>query len=83
MKRIRPPEVITVFAFGLAWMLAGLLELAGLAMIIGSSIMEFLLACTDRTLEIHRRLDRILKVQVPVGFCVMGRHTDLRALAAR
>ncbi len=81
MKRIGPPEVITVFAFELPLLLDGLLEWAGLAMIIGSYIMGLSLSRTDLALEIHRRLDPIIDVLVPVFFCVMGMLIDLHALA--
>ena len=80
MKRIGPPEVITAFAFGLALLLAGLMEMAGLAMIIGAYIMGLSLSRTDLALEIRRHLHGVHDLLVPVFFCVMGMLIDLHAL---
>lgn len=80
LKAIGTPEAIAVHALGLALLLAGLMEAAGLAMIIGAYIMGLSLSRTDLALEIRRHLRGAHNLLVPVFFCVMGMLIDLAAL---
>jgi len=81
LKLVRSNEVIAATAFGLALFLAGLSEMAGLAMIIGAYVTGLSLSQTDVVHEIHERLEGIHQFFVPVFFCVMGMMVDFAALA--
>ncbi len=82
LKAIGTPEAIAVHSLGLALLLAGLMEAAGLAMIIGAYIMGLSLSRTDLALEIRRHLHGAHNLLVPVFFCAMGMMIDLAALRA-
>ena len=72
---------IAVMALGLALILAGLFEEAGLAMIIGAYVMGLSLSKADISRVIQERLRPIYTLLVPVFFCVTGMQIDLSALA--
>jgi Kef-type K+ transport system membrane component KefB len=72
LKRFRSLEMVTGVAFGLALLLAGLSELAGLAMIIGAYVTGLALSQTDVAHEIREHLQGVYSFLVPVFFCVMG-----------
>ena len=72
LKRFRSMEMITGVAFGLALLLSGLSELAGLAMIIGAYVTGLALSQTDVAHEIREQLQGVYSFLVPVFFCVMG-----------
>ena len=80
LKRLGSPEVIVSVSFGLAMMLAGLSEMAGLAMIIGAYIMGLSLSRTDVVQELQTRLQGVYDMLVPVFFCVMGMLVDFSAM---
>ncbi|MFO7869989.1 MAG: cation:proton antiporter [Kiritimatiellia bacterium] len=80
LKWFKSNDVIAATAFGVALFLAGLFELAGLAMIIGAYVAGFSLARTDVVHEIHERLSGVYQFFVPVFFCVMGMMVDFSAL---
>ncbi|VDB00281.1 hypothetical protein S1OALGB6SA_1356 [Olavius algarvensis spirochete endosymbiont] len=80
LKELKDLETLAVIAFGLALLLAGLSELAGLAMIIGAYVMGLALSSTDVAEDIRRRLEGLQAFIVPVFFCVMGMLVDFRAL---
>jgi len=80
LKRLGSPEVIVSVSFGLAMMLAGLSEMAGLAMIIGAYIMGLSLSRTDVVQELQTRLQGVYDMLVPVFFCVMGMMVDFSAM---
>ena len=71
---------IAVMALGLALILAGLFEEAGLAMIIGAYVMGLSLSRADINHVIREKLAPICALLVPVFFCVMGMQIDLGAL---
>jgi len=66
LKGLKDLETLAVIAFGLALLLAGLSELAGLAMIIGAYVMGLALSSTDVAEDIRRRLEGIQAFIVPV-----------------
>lgn len=80
LKRLGSPEVIVSVSLGLAMMLAGLSEMAGLAMIIGAYIMGLSLSRTDVVQELQNRLQGVYDMLVPIFFCVMGMMVDFAAM---
>jgi Kef-type K+ transport system membrane component KefB len=79
----RGEGVVPGLALGIALLLAGLMESAGLAMIIGAYVAGLALA---KEQDLAHRLDRQLRplynVIVPVFFCVMGMLVDFDAMGA-
>ncbi len=80
MKWFKSTETIASLSLGLALLLAGLSELAGLAMIIGAYITGLSLSRTDVVNELHHRLSGIYSFLVPIFFCVMGMLVDFSAM---
>lgn len=81
LKALPSNEAIAGVAFGLALLLSGLAEMAGLAMIIGAYVTGLSLSQTDLVHELHERVDGLHQFLVPVFFCVMGMMVDFSALA--
>lgn len=80
LKRFRGKSSIAVMSLGLALILAGLFEEAGLAMIIGAYVTGLSLSRTDLAHLIRERLSPIYAFLVPVFFGVMGMLVDFSAL---
>lgn len=80
IKLFRSPEAIAGVSFGAALLLAGLSEMAGLAMIIGAYLMGLSLSRTDIATLLQRQLEGLYNLLVPVFFCVMGMLVDLKAV---
>jgi Kef-type K+ transport system membrane component KefB len=80
LKRLGSPEVIVSVSLGLAMLLAGLSEMAGLAMIIGAYIMGLSLSRTDVVQELQTRLQGVYDMLVPIFFCVMGMMVDFSSM---
>ena len=80
LKYLQSPELIASISLGLALVLAGIMEMAGLAMIIGAYIMGLSLSRTDLVHVIHDQLRGAYNMLVPVFFCVMGMLVDFSAL---
>jgi Kef-type K+ transport system membrane component KefB len=80
LKWLRSNDAIACVAFGLALFLAGLAEMAGLAMIIGAYIMGLSLSQTDISNELRERLDGVYQFFVPIFFCVMGMMVNFSAM---
>lgn len=80
IKRFKSKETIVAICFGLAMLLAGLAEMAGLAMIIGAYIMGLALSRTDLAHEIEEHLEGVYNLLVPIFFCVMGMMVDFAAM---
>lgn len=72
LKPLRSMEVIASIAFGLALLMAGLMEMAGLALIIGAYVTGLALSRTDLAHAIQNQLHGMYNMLVPVFFCVMG-----------
>ncbi len=83
LKLFRDRSAIAVLALGMAMILAGLFEQAGLAMIIGAYVMGLSLSRTDITHVIREKLDSIQAFLVPVFFTVMGMLVDVRMMASK
>ncbi len=73
---------IAIMALGLALILAGLFEEAGLAMIIGAYVMGVSLSRADISHVIQEKLRPIYALLIPVFFCVIGMQIDLSALSS-
>lgn len=82
IKKFKSTEIIVAICFGLALLLAGLAEMAGLAMIIGAYIMGLALSRTDLSHEIEHHLQGVYNLLVPIFFCVMGMMVDFSAMGA-
>ena len=80
IKQFKSKEIIVAICFGLAMLLAGLAEMAGLAMIIGAYIMGLALSRTDLAHEIEEHLESVNSILVPIFFCVMGMMVDFSAM---
>ncbi len=80
LKSLKDMGTLSMVTFGLALMLAGLSELAGLAMIIGAYVMGLALSGTDVAEDIRHRLDGLYNFIVPIFFCVMGMLVDFSVL---
>ncbi|TVQ20601.1 MAG: cation:proton antiporter, partial [Spirochaetaceae bacterium] len=80
LKRTHSLEVVASVAFGISLLLAGLSEMAGLAMIIGAYVTGLALSRTDVAHEIRERMEGLSAFLVPVFFCVMGMLVDFTAI---
>ena len=80
LKWFRPPFSFATLAFGLALLMAGAFEKAGLAMIVGAFVMGLSLSKTDVAFRIRTALQPICGFLVPVFFVVMGMLVDVRVL---
>lgn len=83
LKLFRKPESITILALGLALVLAGFFEEAGLAMIIGAYVMGLSLSRTDVVHLIREKLHIIYAFLVPVFFSVTGMQIDPASFLSR
>ncbi len=80
LKWFKSTDLIAGVSLGLALLLAGLSELAGLAMIICAYIMGLSLSRTDLVNEVHNHLKGIYSILVPIFFCAMGMLVDFHAM---
>lgn len=80
LKWFRSNDAIAAVSLGLALFLAGLAEMAGLAMIIGAYVMGLSLSQTDLVHELRERLHGVYQFLVPVFFCVMGMMVNFSAV---
>ena len=74
---------IAVMALGLALILAGLFEEAGLAMIVGAYVMGLSLSKSDISHVVRERLTPTAAFLVPVFFTAMGMLVNVRLLMSR
>lgn len=82
MKQLESLGVLAELSFGIALLLAGLSEMAGLAMIIGAYITGLSFSQTDVSAEITERVKAVGEYFVPVFFAVMGMMVDFKAVGA-
>ena len=80
LKGLRDLESLAILAFGLALLIAGLAESAGLAMIIGAYVTGLAFSNTDVAEDIRQRLEGVYSFMVPVFFCVMGMLVDFSVI---
>lgn len=82
LKYFKTPSAIAALALGCALLLAGLSEMAGLAMIIGAYIMGLSLSRTDLVQVIQKEIEGLHNVLVPVFFGVMGMMVNFSAIGS-
>ena len=73
---------IAVMALGLALILAGFFEEAGLAMIIGAYVMGLSLSKADISHVVREKLTGVYALLVPVFFCTTGMQINLGVLTS-
>ncbi len=83
LKRFKDRSSIAIMALGLSFILAGLFEEAGLAMIVGAYIMGLSLSGTDINRVVQEKIQPICAFLVPVFFVTMGMLVDVRLLCSR
>ncbi len=83
LKRFRSVTLFSVISLGMAFILAGIFEKSGLAMIIGAYIMGLSLSRTDLNFVIHDRLHSLQTFFVPIFFTVVGMLVNPRALISK
>ncbi|OQY34606.1 MAG: sodium:proton exchanger [Spirochaetaceae bacterium 4572_59] len=72
LKIFRSETSIAIMSLGLALLLSGIFEKAGLAMIIGAYVMGLSLSRTDLSFVIQEKIHPLHEFFVPIFFCVMG-----------
>jgi len=80
LKRFGDTTAIAIMSLGLALIVSGLFEEAGLAMIIGGYVMGLALSRTDISHAVRENLHPIATLLVPVFFTVMGMMVDVSQL---
>jgi len=80
LKLFRDRRTIATMALGLALVLAGLFEEAGLAMIIGAYVTGLSLSRTDICPLVREKIEPIAAFLVPVFFVAMGMLVDIHLL---
>jgi Kef-type K+ transport system membrane component KefB/mannitol/fructose-specific phosphotransferase system IIA component (Ntr-type) len=81
LRRLHGRTAMATMALGLALVVGGLFEEAGLAAVIGAYVMGLALSRTDLAHLIRERLDPLYVLLVPVFFAVTGMLVDVRACA--
>lgn len=80
LKTFRSVQAFSILSLGLALLLAGLFEKAGLAMIIGAYIMGLTLSKTDIAYVIQETLHPLYSFFIPIFFTVMGMLVDIKLM---
>jgi len=80
LKIFKSVSAFSMIALALGFLLAGLFEKEGLAMIIGAYVMGLTLSKTDIAFVIQDEIHSIYNFFVPVFFCVMGMMVNLHNL---
>ncbi len=80
LRWFKSPGIFSILALGLALLVAGLFEQAGLAMIVGAYVMGLSLSKTDISFAVQHALHPIYNFLVPIFFVVMGMLVDVRVL---
>jgi Kef-type K+ transport system membrane component KefB/mannitol/fructose-specific phosphotransferase system IIA component (Ntr-type) len=82
LKVFKKNSTIAIMALGLALIVAGFFEEAGLAMIIGAYVMGLSISQTDLKLVVQEKLHLIGELMIPVFFCVMGMLVNFHEILA-
>jgi Kef-type K+ transport system membrane component KefB len=83
LKRFKSVTLFSVISLGMAFVLAGIFEKSGLAMIIGAYVMGLSLSRTDLNYVIHDRLHSLQTFFVPIFFTVIGMLVNPYALLSK
>ncbi|MBW6458557.1 MAG: cation:proton antiporter, partial [FCB group bacterium] len=78
LKTFKKQSSVGIMSFGLALLLAGIFESAGLAMIIGAYVMGLSLSKTELSYVIQESLHNIYELLIPVFFCISGMFVNFR-----
>lgn len=78
MKKFPRPSDFVVLALGITFLISGLFEQAGLAMIVGAYVTGLSLSKTDIALILQEKMQVLHDLLVPIFFAVMGMLVDLR-----
>ncbi|MDR3077453.1 MAG: cation:proton antiporter, partial [Planctomycetota bacterium] len=81
LKSFNSHTTFATLALGMAFLMAGIFEAAGLAMIIGAYVMGLSLSKTDITFVVQERLHNLQDFFVPIFFASMGMIVNLERLA--
>ncbi len=81
LKFFKNKYVFTTLAFGLALLVAGVFEKAGLAMIIGAYVTGLSLSKTDISYTVLESMELLKVMFVPIFFVVVGMMVDVRVFA--
>ena len=81
LKIFKSPAVFATLALGIALIVSGLFEQAGLAMIIGAYVVGLSLSKTDISFAIQNTLHPLYNFFVPIFFVIMGMLVDIRVFA--
>ncbi len=82
LKLFKTKTSIAINALGLALIVSGLFEEAGLAMIIGAYVTGLSLSNTDIKNLIHDILNPLYEFFVPIFFCVMGMLVNIKTFSS-
>lgn len=82
LKTFQQHSTIGIMSFGLALLLAGIFESAGLAMIIGAYVMGLSLSKTDLSYVIQESLHNIYAFFIPIFFCISGMFVNPRVFGS-
>lgn len=80
LKLFKSRSTYTTLSLGLAMVIAGIFENAGLAMIVGAFVTGLSLSKTDLSYVIQENIKPLRKLFVPIFFAVMGMMVDVRVL---
>lgn len=82
LKGVRSSAQIAVLSLGLALILAGLFENAGLAMVIGGYVAGLSLANTDIAYLVQEKIETVHQFFDPIFFTVIGMLVDVTVIAS-
>ena len=82
LKLFGGTEASTAAALGLALLVAGIAESAGMALIIGAYVMGLSLSKTDLRHELEHGISAIYHLFVPIFFCITGMMVDLSRISS-
>jgi Kef-type K+ transport system membrane component KefB/mannitol/fructose-specific phosphotransferase system IIA component (Ntr-type) len=83
IKSFKSVASISIAALGIAFILAGIFQMAGLAMVIGAYVMGLSLSKTDLTDTVRDTLGVLHSFFVPVFFIVMGMLVNPHAIMSK
>jgi mannitol/fructose-specific phosphotransferase system IIA component (Ntr-type) len=83
LKTLHDPTAIAILALGMALLMAGIFEQAGLAMIIGAYVTGLSLSKTDISHLVREKLHPIYAFLVPVFFCITGMLINVSTLLSK
>jgi Na+:H+ antiporter len=78
--KLKSPEIVVVFAAAFCFLLAGLADRAGSALIIGAFAAGLVLSGTGQFHVIEDRIKPVVSVFTPIFFVMVGSSVDLRLL---